>query len=123
MKRRRYESRLKERARQLRKNMTDAERRLWSKIRRKQIQGVQFYRQRPIGPYIVDFYAPAARLVIEVDGGQHFRERGRVYDQQRDRYLRSLGLHVLRFTNEEVLRNLEGVVKAIWQAVVGKNPP
>jgi very-short-patch-repair endonuclease len=66
-----YNPRLKAKARGLRSALTDAEQRLWNRLRRKQILGVQFYRQKPIGNYIVDFYAPAARLVIEVDGAQH----------------------------------------------------
>jgi very-short-patch-repair endonuclease len=67
----RYNPRLKGRARSLRATLTDAEQRLWTRLRRKQIPGVQFYRQKPIGKYIVDFYAPAARLVVEIDGSQH----------------------------------------------------
>ena len=67
----RYNPALKERARQLRKQMTAAENELWSRLRLKQVLGVQFYRQKPIGDYIVDFYAPKAKLVLEVDGSQH----------------------------------------------------
>jgi very-short-patch-repair endonuclease len=67
----RYDNHLKDTSRLLRKNMTDSERLLWSRLRRKQIAGMQFYRQKPIGKYIVDFYAPKAKLVIEVDGSQH----------------------------------------------------
>ncbi|MFO7888702.1 MAG: DUF559 domain-containing protein [bacterium] len=67
-----YNPTLKERARKLRKNMTEAERKLWSYIRKKQIKGIQFLRQRPIGNYVVDFYAPEADLIVEVDGGQHY---------------------------------------------------
>ncbi len=73
----RYNTRIKSRARLLRANPTDAERRLWGRLRRKQILGVQVYRQKPIGNYIADFYAPAARLVIEVDGSQHFEPNKR----------------------------------------------
>ena len=71
--------------------MTDSERKLWSKIRRKQLKGFQFLRQRPIGNYIVDFSCPEAKLVIEVDGGQHFTETGIEKDNSRDKYLNSLG--------------------------------
>jgi very-short-patch-repair endonuclease len=66
---------LKPLARELRKNMTDAEKRLWSKIRRKQLKKIQFYRQKNIGDFIVDFYCPAAKLIIELDGGQHFSKK------------------------------------------------
>jgi very-short-patch-repair endonuclease len=67
-----YDPRLKGKARSLRAKLTDAEQRLWARLRRKQILGVQFYRQKPIGNYIADFFAPAVRLVVEVDGSQHF---------------------------------------------------
>ncbi|MGD1118473.1 MAG: DUF559 domain-containing protein, partial [Dehalococcoidales bacterium] len=79
-----YSKKLKERSRQLRDNMTDAERSLWSKLRMRQLQGLIFYRQKPIGGYIVDFYCPKAKLVIEVDGGQHFTAEGVEYDKARD---------------------------------------
>lgn len=109
-----YNPKLKERSRDLRKNMTDAERRLWSRLRRKQVQGLQFYRQRPIGNFIVDFYCPDAKLVVEVDGGQHYSEEGCVYDQERDQYLKGNGLAVLRFTNIDVLKNLDAVLQVIF---------
>ena len=108
---------LKQPARELRKNMTDAERKLWAYIRRKQIHGRQFYRQFVIGNYIVDFYCPKAKLVIEVDGGQHFTEEGKESDRNRDLYLERLALRVLRFNNREVLTNIEGVVHEIGSAV------
>jgi len=101
---------LKQAARELRKNMTDAERKLWAHIRRKQIHDLQFYRQFVIGNYIVDFYAPKAKLVIEVDGGQHFSEEGKESDRSRDAYLGSLGLRVLRYNNHDVLTNIDGVI-------------
>ncbi len=66
-----YNRKLKELARRLRRQMTDSERALWERLRRKQVQAVQFYRQKPIGNYIVDFYAPKAKIVVEVDGSQH----------------------------------------------------
>jgi len=112
-----YNSNLKEPARRLRKNMTNAERKLWSKIRIKQVKGYQFLRQRPIGSYIVDFYCPEAKLVIEVDGGQHFTREGQESDRSRDIYLRSLGLRVLRFNNHDVMKNIQSVVDEIFEAV------
>jgi len=66
--------------------MTDAEKLLWSKIRGKQLKGVQFYRQKPIGRFVVDFYCPKANLVIELDGGQHYSEEAEVRDGLRDKY-------------------------------------
>jgi len=91
----------------------DAEISLWVKLRRKQIQGLQFDRQKPLGNFIVDFYCPAAQLVIEIDGGQHYEKAGMIQDELRDGYLESLGLDVLRFSNLDVLGNMEGVLAAI----------
>ena len=119
-----YNRHLKKISRRLRSNMTDAERRLWSRIRRKNIEGVQFYRQKIVGNYIVDFYSFAAKLVVEVDGSQHLEERQKRKDQIRDQYLRELGFQVLRFSSREVLTNTENVVQAIQDVVKGHaNPP
>ena len=93
--------------------MTDAEVVLWSKLRRKQLCGARFYRQKPIGDFIVDFYCPEARLVIEVDGGQHYEKEGVLRDAVRDDYLKNLDLCVLRFSNTDVLRRINGVVALI----------
>ena len=92
-----YNKELKLRSRELRSSMTDAEIKLWSKLRRKQLHSLQFCRQKPIGNFIVDFYCPKARLVIEIDGGQHYQEQGMDRDAARDSYLRGLGLEVIRF--------------------------
>jgi very-short-patch-repair endonuclease len=108
-----YKKTLKARSRELRSSMTDAENALWLKLRRKQIHGLQFYRQKPLGNFIVDFYCPAAHLVIEIDGGQHYEEAGMIRDRLRDSYLESLGLDVLRFSNRDVLVNMDGVLAAI----------
>ena len=108
-----YNKNLKSLARELRKNMTDAEKLLWSKVRRKQFRGHQFYRQRIIGNYIVDFYCPKSKLVIEIDGGQHYSEVGVDTDRLRDNYITDLGLRVLRFTNLDVLQNIEGILEHI----------
>jgi very-short-patch-repair endonuclease len=109
-----YNKNLKILARVLRKNMTVAERRLWSKIRRKQLKGYQFYRQKNIGDYIVDFYCPAAKLIVEIDGGQHYSEENIVKDEVRDKFLSDLGFRVLRFSNSDVFKNIEGVVEEIY---------
>ena len=108
-----YNSNLKQYSRQLRGNMTDAERCLWAKVRTKQLEGYQFYRQKPIGDYIADFFCPRAKLVIKVDGSHHFSDEMTEYDRIRNEYLSSPGLRVLRFTNTEVLTNIEGVVERI----------
>jgi very-short-patch-repair endonuclease len=112
-----YNRNLKELSRQLRGNMTDAERLLWVKIRKKQLNGYQFYRQKPIGDYIVDFYCPRAKLVVEVDGSQHFTEEITEYDRARDEYMNSLGLMVLRFINIDVMTHIEGVVERIEEKI------
>ena len=120
-----YNNNLKMYSRDLRKNLTDAERRLWSTIRMKQINSCQFYRQRIIGDYIVDFYCPRAKLVIEVDGGQHYSDEMAEVDRKRDDYLKNQGLKVLRFSNTEVLNNIEGVVESILEnmGIIKENPP
>jgi very-short-patch-repair endonuclease len=110
-----YNANLKQRSQQLRDNLTDAEKHLWSKIRMKQLKGLWFYRQKPLGVYIADFYCPKAKMVIEVDGGQHFTNETVEYDKVRNEYMESIGLKVLRFTNMEVLGNIEGVFEVIEQ--------
>ena len=112
-----YNPRLKAKARQLRRNLTDSERALWSRLRNKQIFGVQFYRQKPIGGYIVDFYAPGARLVIEVDGGQHQEGSQAQNDMIRDGDLASLGLKVLRFNSREAMKERDAVLEIIRRSV------
>jgi very-short-patch-repair endonuclease len=112
-----YEKKLKEPAKRLRTNMTNAERVLWSKLKLKQINGYQFYRQKPIGNYIVDFYCPSAKIVIEVDGGQHFSDENTVLDKIRDNHMQKLGLRVLRFTNIDVLTNINGVIDYILSII------
>jgi very-short-patch-repair endonuclease len=113
-----YKPGLKDKARVLRSSMTDTERKLWRHLRRKQINGLQFYRQRPLGKYIVDFYCPAKNLVIEIDGSQHFQENNIKKDGKRDLFLnRVLKLKVLRFNNLDVLRNIEGVVSKIFDEI------
>lgn len=97
--------------------MTDSERVLWSRLRRKQLSGIQFYRQKPIGRYIVDFYAPKAKLVVEVDGSQHLEAEHIEKDKHRDRYLMTLGLKILRFNSREVLEETDAVVESIHQTL------
>jgi len=112
-----YSKMTKPLARELRKNQTGAEELLWYRLRRKQILGVQFNRQKPIAGYIVDFYSLAAKLVIELDGSQHFEPDAMAYDFERTKVLESLGLKVIRFANSEVFENLNGVVSVIWKEV------
>jgi very-short-patch-repair endonuclease len=100
--------------------MTDAERRLWSRLKMKQVSGYQFYRQKIIGNYIADFYCHKLKLVLEVDGGEHYSERKAQYDRNRDKYFESLGLNVMRFSNLEVLKNMDSVLEQIF---LYSNPP
>ena len=108
-----YNHGLKELSRELRKNMTDAERFLWPKIRKKQIKGHQVYRQKIIGNYIVDFYCPRAKLIIELDGGQHYQGIQKEKDLVRSGFLENRGFEVLRFSNREVFENIDGVLECI----------
>jgi len=104
-------SRLLTFARQLRREQTDVERRLWRELRAGRFAAAKFRRQQPIGPYIVDFVCFERDLVIELDGGQHQEQTD--YDGRRDDWLREQGLRVLRFWNNEVLQNFEGVLERI----------
>ncbi len=118
-----YNTRLKKYSQELRKNMTDAERLLWSRLRRKQLNNFQFYRQRIMGDYIVDFYCPRSKLIIEVDGGQHYQDEGDRRDKVRDDYMKNLGMRILRVSDREVLQNLNGVVERICEILIPLNPP
>lgn len=100
----------------LRNNLTQPEQTLWAQLRGQQL-GVKFRRQHGIGHYIVDFYCPQCHMVIEIDGDSHFTTDGLDHDTQRDTYMLSLGLRVLRFTNAEVMNNLEGVYDTIKRAI------
>ena len=113
-----YDAPLKRLARRLRTGMTEAEHRLWFNLRRKQLDGVQCYREKPLGPYIVDFYLPKIKLVIEVDGSQHLTETGLAADRRRTAYLESLGLKVIRFDNREVLIETHAVLDVIWRELI-----
>ena len=112
-----YNKNLKIPSRDLRNNMTDAEQMLWQRLRRKQILGLQFYRQKPILNFIVDFYCPAANLVIECDGGQHYTDEGLEADRVRDEALAQLGLKVLRFDNGQVLNETDAMVEQTYYIV------
>jgi len=108
-----YDTNHKPLARELRKNMTDAEQNLWRRLRRKQVLGVQFYRQKPLAGYIVDFYCAAAMLVVELDGSQHDHPDAQQYDEMRTRTLEGMGLRVLRFDNRQVLQEGEAVMQVV----------
>ncbi len=109
----------RDRARELRSSMTLAERKLWSAISNRKLNGFRFRRQHPIGPYIADFACLEFGVLIEVDGGQHMDS---LADSRRSDFLRSKGFTVLRFWNNEVLANLEGVCSAIARCLVERRP-
>jgi len=112
-----YDKKLKALSQDLRKNMTDAENTLWLKLRRKQLKGHQFYRQKIIGKYIVDFYCPKANLLIELDGGQHYSDAGKAKVRTRDDVLIEMGIKVLRFSDRDVFENIGGVMEGIWSSL------
>ncbi|HVZ54139.1 MAG TPA: endonuclease domain-containing protein [Pseudolabrys sp.] len=101
------------RARRLRVDPTDAEKKLWRALRRDQMNGLHFRRQHPIGPYTLDFYCPSIRLCIELDGSQHAHEQTQKVDERRTAYLTAHGILVIRYWNNDVLTNLEGVLSDI----------
>jgi very-short-patch-repair endonuclease len=104
-------------ARALRAEPTEAERRLWKALRDKQMGNLRFRRQQPIGPYIVDFFCPAVKLIIELDGSQHGEEGAVAYDEARTRWLQVRGYKVLRFANADFLKEPHVVLEQIWTAV------
>jgi adenine-specific DNA methylase/very-short-patch-repair endonuclease len=108
-------------ARSLRKEQTDAETFLWYLLRGRRLTGKKFRRQHPIPPYVVDFYCHEEKLVIEIDGGQHSNIRR--YDEARTSFLEKQGLRVIRFWNNEVLQNIEGVLESIWNELQSPSPP
>jgi very-short-patch-repair endonuclease len=112
----RVSDRLRDNTKALRRNMTDAERIIWYNVRAHRFQGVSFRRQTPIGPYVVDFVCYAAKLIIELDGGQHFEPGTMPRDARRDACLKAQGFRVLRFNNHEVMKNKAGVLEMIAEA-------
>lgn len=97
----------------LRSNMTRPEQILWYRLRASQVNGWKFRRQYGVGTYILDFYCPEMRLGVELDGDSHYSNAGRQYDQKRNDFLKLHNIHTLRFTNREVMTNIEGVLSAI----------
>jgi len=103
--------------RELRRRQTDAERALWAKLRGKQLEGMKFRRQQLLGRYIVDFVSFERKIIVELDGGQHNERQAREKDKQRVAWLEERGYSVLRFWNNEVLVNMEGVLEKIEEAL------
>jgi very-short-patch-repair endonuclease len=109
-----FRARPTNRAQQLRNNATDAERHLWRHLNRRQLQGFKFSRQMPVGPFICDFMCRERRLVVELDGGQHAENRR---DERRTAFVEAEGYRVIRFWNNDVLGNVEGVLTIIAEAL------
>ena len=109
------------RSRELRANATDPERRLWAQLRARKVAGIRFNSQFPIGPFICDFVSRSAKLVIEIDGGQHNWDAAA--DLARTRFIEARGFSVLRFWNNEVLENIEGVVATIERLLADMPSP
>ena len=108
-------------ARGLRRRQTDAERRLWARLRDRRLQGAKFARQVPIGPYVVDFCCRELKVIVELDGGQHSVQVRA--DAERAALLEALGYRVLRFWNNDALGNTDGVLQRIAQALVARPSP
>ena len=115
-------SKLRSNARALRRNSTDSERILWSELRDHRLNGAGFRRPVPIGSYIADFNCHAAKLVIELDGGQHFSEHAENADAARSAVIEAKGFQVLRFSNHDVMSNRPGVLETIAAAVAERAP-
>jgi very-short-patch-repair endonuclease len=115
-------SRLRTNARALRRSSTDAERIIWSELRDHRLNGASFRRQVPIANYIADFVCHAAKLVIELDGGQHYSDGGETADARRTTVIEGKGFHVLRFSNYDVMTNRAGVLETIATAVAARAP-
>ena len=108
--------------RQLRREQTDAEKLLWYCLRSRQLCGLKFRRQYPVGPYVLDFYCHAYKLCIELDGRQHYESAGIQHDEQRQVFLTSHSIHTLRLSNRDMLRHLESVLLQIAEAAPHPNP-
>ena len=104
-------------ARKLRRSQTDAEKGLWARLKNKQLKGVKFRRQQPLGSYIVDFVSFERKIIVEVDGGQHNEREARERDKERAAWFEERGYQVLRFWNDEVLVNMEGVLERIGEVL------
>lgn len=110
------------RARKLRVEQTPAEAKLWSLLRNSAVHGIAFRRQHPVGDFVLDFYAPAVRLAIELDGSQHNEDAAQARDRARGIWFAQKGIRTLRFWNVEVLKDIDTVLATIWQAIDDATP-
>ena len=114
---------MRSRARSLRRDSTDAERIIWSALRAHRLNGASFRRQTPVGPYVADFLCHSAKLIVEIDGGQHFEPEQQKRDARRDVFLASKGYRILRFNNLDVMTNRHGVLETIAAALAAAPSP
>jgi very-short-patch-repair endonuclease len=110
-------------ARQLRANQTNCEQLIWQKLRSRQIANLKFRRQFPYPPYVLDFYCLELKLAIELDGGQHYETAGLIHDQRRTLFLERQGIEVMRFSNLEVMQQMEDVLEQITRMATNKKMP
>ena len=118
----RYSHKLTLHARTLRKRATHAEQILWQRLRRHEVNGLKFKRQHRIGRYIVDFYCGSRKLIVELEGGIHMKESQREYDDRRFEQFHTTGYRILRFRNEEVLEDIDGVLARIVESIREPSP-
>lgn len=112
--------------RKLRKDLTKEERKIWNLVRNKKVLNLKFFRQYSVGKYILDFYCPQIRLCLEIDGGQHNEPDNMDHDEKRTDYLQSVKIKVIRFWNNEVNKNIDGVYQKIYEAsdeLINSPPP
>ena len=109
--------------RKLRREPTWAERKLWSRLRSQRLGGYKFRRQHPLGRYALDFYCISAKLAVEVDGDPHGTPQGRIHDRERDALMAALGIKTMRFWNEEIRENLEGVLDTVLAELEKRTGP
>jgi very-short-patch-repair endonuclease len=114
---------MRSRARSLRRDSTDAERIIWSALRAHRLNGASFRRQTPVGPYVADFLCHSAKLIVEIDGGQHFEREQQKRDARREAFLTSKGYRILRFNNLDVMTNRHGVLESIAAALAAAPSP
>ena len=114
---------LKERRCELRRNQTDAEKLLWKRLRDKRFYGLKFFRQYSVGPYVVDFCCPSLKFAIELDGGQHSGQEQKEYDTNRTEHLKLHDIEVMRFWNNDVIQNIEGVLERIAERLTPPSLP
>ncbi len=104
---------LRSRRKELRSTQTEVEKLLWYRLRNRQVLNLKFFRQFSVGPYILDFYCPQIKLAIELDGGQHSEDLAILYDKDRTNYLTNFDIHVIRFWNNEIIKQIDSVLEAI----------